>query len=164
VTKWSPVKGLCLVIISPANRAMESTVNLDACLPEELRGPGTTITPIAMGLSGAGVYRVERADQVFVLKISDWREFPTAWQRKRHMRQLAAEAGLAPRVVGENLLLLDWDTAAPNDPYYDLAALSVFLRMDEATCEERRCMSAPMRDYGTFFSRAPNHNKPSMIS
>jgi aminoglycoside phosphotransferase (APT) family kinase protein len=34
---------------------------------------------------------------------------------------------------GENLLLLDWDTAAPNDPWYDLAAISVFLRMDDAT-------------------------------
>jgi aminoglycoside phosphotransferase (APT) family kinase protein len=35
---------------------------------------------------------------------------------------------------GENLLLLDWDTAGPNDPLYDLAAISVFLRMDEGTC------------------------------
>ena len=36
---------------------------------------------------------------------------------------------------GENLLLLDWDTAGPNDPFYDLAAVSVFLRMDEGTCQ-----------------------------
>ena len=36
---------------------------------------------------------------------------------------------------GENLLLLDWETAGPNDPLYDLAAISVFLRMDEGTCE-----------------------------
>lgn len=34
---------------------------------------------------------------------------------------------------GERLLLLDWDTAAPNDSYYDLAAIAAFLRMDEAT-------------------------------
>jgi aminoglycoside phosphotransferase (APT) family kinase protein len=36
---------------------------------------------------------------------------------------------------GEKLLLLDWETAGPNDPFYDLAAISVFLRMDEATCQ-----------------------------
>jgi aminoglycoside phosphotransferase (APT) family kinase protein len=36
---------------------------------------------------------------------------------------------------GEHLLLLDWDTAGPNDPFYDLAAVSVFLRMDEGTCQ-----------------------------
>jgi aminoglycoside phosphotransferase (APT) family kinase protein len=36
---------------------------------------------------------------------------------------------------GEKLLLVDWDTAGPNDPYYDLAAISVFARMDEGTCQ-----------------------------
>src|SRR5262249_31338268 len=35
---------------------------------------------------------------------------------------------------GERIVMLDWDTAAPNDPLYDLAAISVFLRMDEPTC------------------------------
>lgn len=35
---------------------------------------------------------------------------------------------------GERLLLLDWETAAPNDPFYDLAAISVLLRMDVAMC------------------------------
>jgi aminoglycoside phosphotransferase len=35
---------------------------------------------------------------------------------------------------GEHVRLLDWDTAAPNDPFYDLAAAAMFLRMDEATC------------------------------
>ena len=35
---------------------------------------------------------------------------------------------------GEKLLLLDWETAGPNDPFYDLAAIAVFLRMDEGTC------------------------------
>jgi aminoglycoside phosphotransferase (APT) family kinase protein len=32
---------------------------------------------------------------------------------------------------GERLLLLDWDTSSLNDPLYDLAAASLFLRMDE---------------------------------
>lgn len=37
---------------------------------------------------------------------------------------------------GERLLLLDWDAAGPNDPFYDLAAVAVFLRMDDATCAQ----------------------------
>jgi aminoglycoside phosphotransferase (APT) family kinase protein len=222
-------------------------VSLEACLPAALRGPTTTVTKISAGLSGAGVYRVEAAGQAFVLKISGEGEPLDAWRRKLHIQQLAANAGLAPRVVhvdearravvcpfvvdrsfpafygdprtreaalaqlgrtvrrlhdlplppeadskdpqgflaevwsglaedftlpafvgdavrrvlteeapareralvlshndvnptnlvydGDNLLLLDWETAGPNDPFFDLAVLSVFLRMDEGTCQ-----------------------------
>ncbi|MEO7457002.1 MAG: phosphotransferase, partial [Gemmatimonadaceae bacterium] len=35
---------------------------------------------------------------------------------------------------GERLLLLDWDTAGPNDPYFDLATIAVFFRLDDDTC------------------------------
>jgi Ser/Thr protein kinase RdoA (MazF antagonist) len=35
---------------------------------------------------------------------------------------------------GEQLLLLDWDAAGPNNATYDLAAAAVFLRMDKSTC------------------------------
>ncbi|MEZ4398940.1 MAG: phosphotransferase [Kofleriaceae bacterium] len=35
--------------------------------------------------------------------------------------------------AGERLVLLDWDQAGPNDPYYDLATVAVFLRMDDPT-------------------------------
>jgi hypothetical protein len=41
---------------------------------------------------------------------------------------------------GERLLLVDWETAAPNDPFYDLAAIATFLRMDEASA--RRLLAA----------------------
>jgi aminoglycoside phosphotransferase (APT) family kinase protein len=34
---------------------------------------------------------------------------------------------------GERLRLLDWDAAGPNDAMYDLATVSVFLRLDDAT-------------------------------
>jgi aminoglycoside phosphotransferase (APT) family kinase protein len=34
---------------------------------------------------------------------------------------------------GERIVLLDWDTAAPNDRYHDLAGVSLFLRFDDAT-------------------------------
>jgi thiamine kinase-like enzyme len=226
-------------------------VNLEACLPADLQGPSTTITKIAAGLSGAGVYRVESSGQAYVLKVAGVGEPAEAWRRKLHIQQLAANAGLAPRVVhvdearravvsafvvdlsfpafygnpntrdaavtllgktlrrlhdlpqppensrdardfisttwsqlessfavppfvgdtvrrvlaeeppasdrsavlchndvnptnlvydGERLLLLDWETAGVNDPFYDLAAISVFARMDEATC--RRMLEA----------------------
>jgi aminoglycoside phosphotransferase (APT) family kinase protein len=35
---------------------------------------------------------------------------------------------------GTRLLLLDWDAAAVNEPLYDLATMSVFLRFDDVTC------------------------------
>ncbi len=222
-------------------------MSLEACLPADLQGPTTTITRIAAGLSGAGVYRVEAAGQALVLKISGEDEPLAGWRHKLHIQELAANAGLAPRIVhvdetrravlsafvvdrsfpalygdprtrevalarlggmlrrvhelplppdaeakdsraflaavwsglagfalpafvgdavgrvlaedapasgratvlshndvnptnlvddGEHLLLLDWETAGPNDPFYDLAAISVFLRMDEATCRQ----------------------------
>ena len=37
---------------------------------------------------------------------------------------------------GERLWLVDWDTAGPNDALYDLATVSVFLRMDEVACQQ----------------------------
>ncbi|CAN5683842.1 hypothetical protein BH11MYX3_BH11MYX3_43280 [soil metagenome] len=221
------------------------TRDLDAYLPAELRGPTTAITRIAAGLSGACVYRVDAAGNELVLKVSGEDEPLEVWRRKVQIQQLAATAGLAPRVIhadeqrravlsafvvnrsfpmlfgnpatrdaavillgtllrrvhdlplppgaeatdplelvnsvwsmlagfavpafvrgavqrmlaeeppardralvlshndvnpsnviydGEHLLLLDWDTAAPNDPLFDLAAISVFLKMDDATC------------------------------
>ncbi|MDB4906128.1 MAG: aminoglycoside phosphotransferase [Gemmatimonadetes bacterium] len=33
---------------------------------------------------------------------------------------------------GVRLVLLDWDVTGPNDPYYDLATLAVFMRLDSA--------------------------------
>jgi aminoglycoside phosphotransferase (APT) family kinase protein len=219
-------------------------VTLDACLPEHLRAPSTTIARIGKGLSGAGVYRVEAGARAYVLKIAAETEPLDAWRRRIEMQRLASDAGLAPRVAhhdevrravvsehvadrgfmgrltdprtrdaavdqlgdamrrlhalplpdgaawqdprdtfapvwagladfavptfarvaiervraesppprerplvlshndpnpsnlvfdGERLLLLDWDGAGPNDPFYDLAALALFLRMDDAT-------------------------------
>jgi aminoglycoside phosphotransferase (APT) family kinase protein len=35
---------------------------------------------------------------------------------------------------GERLMLLDWETAGPNDAFYDLGAISIFLRMDADAC------------------------------
>ena len=213
---------------------------LEACLPVELRGPDTTIAPIAAGLSGAGVYRVEAAGRVYVLKVAPPHEPLDDWRTRAGILRAAADAGVAPRVVhvdetrhsvvtelvadrslfarldpasraaaigaalravhalpiptgatskdprvflaaiwagldgfslpawigdvvrraldepppppdcapvlshndvnpsnlvydGERVLFLDWDAAGANDPFYDLAAVAMFLRMDDAT-------------------------------
>ncbi len=234
------------LVLSNRTLPPEPRMNLEACLPADLQSTTPTITRIAAGLSGAGVYRVEAAGQAFVLKIAGEGEPPAGWRHKVRIQELAANAGLAPRILhvdearravvsafvvdrsfpafyrnpdtheaaltqlgrtvrrvhdlplppdadakdpreflasiwsdlaesfalptfvvdavqrvlteeppareralvlshndinpsnlvhdGENILLLDWDTAGPNDPFYDLAAIAVFLRMDEATC------------------------------
>lgn len=225
-------------------------MSLDDCLPAELRGPATTVTKVAQGLSGAGVYRVDAGGRSYVLKVAGETEMPVLWEHGLQILRLAAGAGLAPRIVhvdegrravvsefvagqsfpafyrtpatheaalamlgrtvrriqdipvppnatgkdplaflaeiwsgipadypvpafvrdavarvlaagpsggervlshndlnpsnlvydGERLLLFDWDTAGPNDPYYDLAVLSIFLRMDEGAI--RRMLAA----------------------
>ena len=229
-------------------------MNLQDFLPPELRGPDTTVEPIAVGFSGDGVYRVRAGGHDLVLKLSGQDQPAAEWRRKLRIQQLASDAGLAPRIVhvdeagravvsvfvadrslptfyfnpqthdqavrmlgrtvrrvhdlplpaaeagaphashprpadprafladtwarvdgfalpryvgdvvrhtlaeeppvlgerlvlshndlnptnlvfdGEGIVLLDWETAAPNDPCYDLAVLALFLRMDEPTC------------------------------
>ncbi|WP_158502172.1 phosphotransferase [Vitiosangium sp. GDMCC 1.1324] len=74
-------------------------MSVEDCLPADLRGPTTTITRIAVGLSGAGVYRVEAAHQSFVLKVASEAESDADWRNALHIQRLAADAGLAPRIV-----------------------------------------------------------------
>ncbi|WP_375773351.1 phosphotransferase [Archangium gephyra] len=238
-------------------------MTIEDCLPADLRAPTTTITRIAAGMSGAGVYRVEAAGQPFVLKIAGEAENDADWRRALHIQRLAADAGLAPRIVhvdearravltsfvadrsfmafyrdprtheaaltqlgrtvrrihalpvpagahtrdprevlaqvwngflagfalpdfardavqrvlaeeppasdrarllghndlnptnliydGETILILDWATAGVMDPFYDLAVLCVFMRMDEGTCV--RLLSAYD---GSPFDRLPH--------
>ncbi|MBK9029886.1 MAG: phosphotransferase [Myxococcales bacterium] len=217
---------------------------LEGCLPDDLRGPATSITRMAGGLSGAGVYRVEAAARTYVLKVARAGEPIEAWRQALEIQRRAGDAGVAPRVIhhdearravvsehvvnrgfaprlfdpqtrdaairqlgetirrvhalplpegagwrdpreliapmrarlatftvpsfvratidqvlaetppprqralvtshndvnpsnlifdGERLLLLDWDMAGPNDPFHDLAAAAMFLRLDDPT-------------------------------
>jgi aminoglycoside phosphotransferase (APT) family kinase protein len=73
--------------------------DLVTCLPPELRAAGTTITRIAAGLSGAGVYRVEAAGHLFVLKVARPDEDQAAWRHAVAIQQHAAAVGLAPAVI-----------------------------------------------------------------
>jgi thiamine kinase-like enzyme len=74
-------------------------MTIEDCLPADLKGPTTTITRIAAGLSGADVYRVEANGQPFVLKVAAEAENDADWRRALHIQRLAADAGLAPRIV-----------------------------------------------------------------
>jgi aminoglycoside phosphotransferase (APT) family kinase protein len=74
-------------------------VTLAACLPAHLRGPDTTITRIAMGFSGAAVYRVEAGGQTFVLKVTDRTAPIETWRRLVRIHELAARASLAPSII-----------------------------------------------------------------
>lgn len=72
---------------------------LEDCLPPDLRTPATTLTRIAAGLSGAGVYRVDSDGRSFVLKVAAESEDSADWRRALDIQRLAADAGLSPRVV-----------------------------------------------------------------
>jgi aminoglycoside phosphotransferase (APT) family kinase protein len=246
--------------------SLSDSERLDECLPADLRGPATTITTIAGGLSGAGVHRVDASGRTFVLKISTSDESIDTWRARLEILRLAAGAGVAPQVIHadearravlnvfvagkpfvaaygdprtrdaavddlgrtlrrvhdlpvpasadsrdprdvlaatwsglsetagipafvgdavrrvldetlprsgrdavlshndvnpgnllydeERLLLVDWDAAGRNDPYYDLAAIAVFHRMDDQTC--RRLLAAhdgePVAEIPAFFA------------
>ena len=246
--------------------SLSQSERLDECLPTDLRGTATTITTIAGGLSGATVHRVEAGGRTFVLKISKRDESIDSWRARLEILRLAADAGVAPRVIHANearravlnlfvagkpfvatygdprtrdqavgdlgrtlrrvhdipppagadsqdprdvlaatwsglsetagipvfvgdavrrvldetpprsardavlshndvnpgnlvyaeerLMLVDWDAAGRNDPYYDLAAIAVFHRMDDQTC--RRLLAAhdgePFAEIPAFFA------------
>jgi aminoglycoside phosphotransferase (APT) family kinase protein len=74
-------------------------MNLQDCLPPDLRGPATSITRIAAGLSGAGVHRVEVDGRAFVLKVASDTENADDWRSTLQIQRLAASAELAPRIV-----------------------------------------------------------------
>lgn len=224
------------------------STELHRCLPEVMRTTSTTITRIAAGMSGAGVFRVEAGEERFVLKITPSDQPIAQWRNHLAVQQSAAAAGIAPQIRhvdedrravlsalivdrslpahlgnpatraaallalgqmlrrrrdlpvpqgmepvdavralhqmwetfppeftlppfvgdavsavraepsqsdtrppvmshndvnpsnlafdGERVILLDWQTAAPNHPLYDLAAIAMFLRFDDATCRQ----------------------------
>lgn len=75
------------------------TSELLACLPESMRGESTTITRIAAGMSGAGVYRVHTEHAEFALKITSTDESLDLWRTKVEVQRAAGDAGIAPRVM-----------------------------------------------------------------
>ncbi|MBK7197432.1 MAG: hypothetical protein IPH80_33695 [Myxococcales bacterium] len=70
-------------------------MTLEACLPEHLRGPTTSITRLAGGLSGAGVYRVDAAAGLYVLKVAGDDAPLAAWRQALAIQRRAGDAGRA---------------------------------------------------------------------
>ena len=69
------------------------------CLPAALRSKATSITRVAAGLSGAGVFRVEADGRAFVLKRSSTTDPIESWRARLAIQQQAADAGIAPTIV-----------------------------------------------------------------
>jgi aminoglycoside phosphotransferase (APT) family kinase protein len=74
-------------------------MSLEECLPPALRGPDTRIAPITVGLSGAGVFRVDAGGRSYVLKIARQAEGDADWRRTVEIQRAAARAGLTPEIV-----------------------------------------------------------------
>ncbi len=68
-------------------------------LPESILGVATAITPLSMGLSGAGVYAVSTERGEFVLRVQEASTNPSDWARQLRVLRRAAERGIAPAVV-----------------------------------------------------------------
>jgi len=127
-------------------------MTLDACLPPQLRGPETTITRMAMGFSGAAVYRVDAGGQTFVLKITDQAAPIDAWRRALRIQELAANASITPRIVHSDeehraivtAFVVDESLAAIlyNPPTRDAA-----LDLAAATLKRLHRMPAPDSEY-----------------
>lgn len=77
-------------------------MTLEVCLPETLRGPATTITPLGGGLSGAGVYRVEAGGRGYVLKVARADAPVATWRQSVEIQRRAGEVGVAPRVIHDD--------------------------------------------------------------
>ena len=151
-----------IVHVDESRRAVVSEFVVDRSFPAFFMNPASR--PAALTLLGRTLRRVHdlplpagangRDAREFLASI--WAEFANnpsvpAFVRDAVHRELSTAPRPSKRGVvlshndvnptnlvydGEHLVLLDWDTAGPNDPYYDLAAAAVFFRMDEKTCRE----------------------------
>lgn len=74
--------------------------DVQECLPADMRGPGTVITRITAGLSGAGVWRVDAPGCLPVaLKVWSHDESLSMFRRSLRVLRRATVAGLAPGIL-----------------------------------------------------------------
>jgi aminoglycoside phosphotransferase (APT) family kinase protein len=72
---------------------------LRTLLPESVLGITTGITPLSVGLSGAGVYAVTSERGEFVLRVQGADTDARAWVRQLRVLRRAAERGIAPAIM-----------------------------------------------------------------
>lgn len=68
-------------------------------IPETIAGAVESITPIRMGLSGAGVYAIEALRGSYVLRTHGSSHDEAAWSEHLLVSRRAAEGGVAPAIV-----------------------------------------------------------------
>lgn len=73
--------------------------SLAALLPADILGSVANVTPIHMGLSGAGVYAVSAANGEFILRVQSAKADDLAWTQQLVVLRRAAEKGIAPAIV-----------------------------------------------------------------
>jgi aminoglycoside phosphotransferase (APT) family kinase protein len=72
---------------------------LSPLLPEAVLGAVHAVTPISLGLSGAGVYAVDAARGAFILRIQGAAHDDARWHQQLLVLRRAATQGIAPAVV-----------------------------------------------------------------
>jgi thiamine kinase-like enzyme len=72
---------------------------LHPLLPKALLGDVQSVTPISMGLSGAGVYAVTAANSEYVLRVQSKGTGDSFWNQQLLILRRAAEREVAPRIV-----------------------------------------------------------------
>jgi hypothetical protein len=99
-TVHRPHEKMSTVTVTPqAHPARPDEAALLACLPAEWQVEGTVITTVAAGMSGAGVYLVERNGSRAVLKLTSSGDPADAWKRSVAIQRAAGAAGVAPSVL-----------------------------------------------------------------
>jgi aminoglycoside phosphotransferase (APT) family kinase protein len=74
-------------------------IALQQLLPETLFGEARSVTPIQIGLSGAGVYAVDTAKGKYILRIQSADSDRNIWVQHLLILRRAAEHGVAPPIV-----------------------------------------------------------------
>lgn len=149
-----------IVHVDEARRAVLSEFVRDRSFPALWMNPQTRV--VAIELLARTIRGVHRLPIPVNTPRSDARGFLAAtWELAKRQRALPALVGkIVERVLateepvaarahvvshndvnpsnlvydGERLMLLDWDTSGVHEPFYDLATISVFFRMDEQSC------------------------------
>lgn len=68
-------------------------------LPETILGEVDSVTPIRMGLSGAGVYAIATARGEYILRVQGGAVDDSLWAHQLQIWRRAAEHGIAPAIV-----------------------------------------------------------------
>ena len=148
-----------LIHVDESRRAVLSDLIVDKSFPALLGNPVTREGAIvALGKMLRRLHDLpipdglQPADAIGVLN-TIWNSVPSGFVLPLFVRQAVEELRATPvagtgalmmshndvnptNLVfdGERVMLLDWQTIAPNDPYYDLAAIAMFFRLDDGAC------------------------------